>query len=102
MCTVSIPYFRDILIMSFLCPHCGAKITEVKSGGEITAHGKIITLKVQSEKDLKRDLFKSETAGIEIPELELELNSGTLGGVYTTVEGIIEKILSHLKENVIN
>jgi zinc finger protein len=39
--------------------------------------------------DLKRDLFKSETAGISIPELELELAHGTLGGVYTTVEGVL-------------
>ena len=43
--------------------------------------------------DLKRDLFKSETAGLAIPEIELELACGTLGGVYTTVEGILEKIL---------
>lgn len=82
--------------MSFQCPHCGAATTEVKSGGEITPFGKVITLKVQSERDIKRDLFKSETAGIIIPEIELELNCGTLGGVYTTVEGIIAKILKHL------
>lgn len=88
--------------MSFLCPHCGAKDTEIKSGGEITPHGKIIKLKVESVQDLKRDLFKSETAGLEIPELELELSSGTLGGVYTTVEGILEKILVHLQDNVYN
>lgn len=100
MCTISIPYFKDVMIMSFLCSHCNARTTEVKSGGEITPHGKIITLKVKSEIDLKRDLFKSETAGVSIPELDLELNCGTLGGAYTTVEGILEKILFHLKENV--
>lgn len=27
-----------------------------------------------------------------IPELELELSSGTLGGLVTTVEGLISKI----------
>jgi len=26
---------------------------------------------------------------------------GTLGGLYTTVEGILAKMLSHLEENVI-
>jgi zinc finger protein len=89
MCTISVPYFKDIVVMSFLCPHCGAKETELKCGGEITPTGKIITLNVESVEDLKRDLFKSETAGLKIPELELELSSGTLGGVYTTVEGIL-------------
>lgn len=100
MCTISIPYFKDVMIMSFLCTHCNARSTEVKSGGEITPKGKIITLRVKSEIDLKRDLFKSETAGLSIPELDLELNCGTLGGAYTTVEGILEKILFNLKENV--
>jgi hypothetical protein len=29
---------------------------------------------------------------VEVPELELELTSGTLGGMVTTVEGLIVKI----------
>ena len=37
------------------------------------------------EQDLKRDVIKSDTASVEIPELELELSHGSLGGVYTTV-----------------
>lgn len=35
---------------------------------------------------------QSDTASVRIPELELELTSGTLGGVVTTVEGLITKI----------
>jgi zinc finger protein len=35
--------------------------------------------------DLKRDVIKSDTASVEVPELELELSHGSLGGVYTTV-----------------
>lgn len=101
MCTISVPYFKDILIMSFECPHCGIKTTEVKTGGEVTPHGKIMKLKAKSENDLKRDVFKSETASLEIPEIELEMSYGTLGGVYTTVEGILDKMLKHLEENVI-
>ena len=34
-----------------------------------------------------------------MPEIELELGNGTLGGVFTTVEGLIEKIEDHFKEN---
>jgi zinc finger protein len=100
MCTISVPYFKDMLIMAFSCPHCGAKNNEVKSNGEISEMGKMIKLAANCEDDLKRDLFKSETAAVIIPELELELSYGTLGGVYTTVEGVLEKILYHLDSNV--
>ena len=31
-----------------------------------------------------------------IPEIELELEAGTLGSMYTTVEGIMDKIIEHL------
>jgi len=49
-------------------------------------------LKVETEDDLKRDVFKSDTCVLRIPEIPLELGMGTLGGVYTTVEGLIEKV----------
>lgn len=100
MCTVSIPHFKNILIMSFKCDHCGNKDTEVKSQGEISAQGRLIKLHALTENDLKRDVFFSETASLEIPEVELELKTGTLGGVYSNVEGVLEKILNHLRDNV--
>jgi len=99
MCTSSIPYFKEIIVMAFTCDECGAHSTEVKTGGAISEKGKKITLKVEDEDDLKRDLYKSDSAYLCIPELELELEYGTLGGVYTTVEGLVEKIHSHLKGN---
>jgi zinc finger protein len=37
-------------------------------------------------------LFQSDSACVKVPELELELASGTLGGMVTTVEGLITKI----------
>ncbi len=48
--------------------------------------------------DLKRDLLKSEYATVMIPELELELTEGTLGGKYTTLEGLLEDIKYQLLE----
>lgn len=38
------------------------------------------------------EMYQSDTAGVKVPELDLELASGTLGGVVTTVEGLITKI----------
>ncbi|KAL2342816.1 hypothetical protein Fmac_004101 [Flemingia macrophylla] len=37
-------------------------------------------------------LLPSDTASVKVPELDLELASGTLGGIVTTVEGLITKI----------
>jgi zinc finger protein len=33
MCTTTIPYFKELIIMSFTCEKCGARSTEVKTGG---------------------------------------------------------------------
>ncbi|KAK8637058.1 hypothetical protein V6N13_064488 [Hibiscus sabdariffa] len=61
---------------------------ELKPGGPIPEKGKRITLFVKNINDLSRDVIKSDTASVKVPELELELASGTLGGIVTTVEGL--------------
>jgi len=43
--------------------------------------------------------MKSETASVRIPEIDLELLSGTLGGKYTTLEGILVDIKDQLSKN---
>ena len=58
MCEISVPYFSDLIIMSFKCEYCGAHSTETKSSGEVTEKASILTLNVEGDVDLKRDLFK--------------------------------------------
>lgn len=55
-------------------------------------------LSVENELDLNRDVLKSDTASIEIPEIELEIGMGSLGSLFTTVEGMIVKITDSLKD----
>ncbi|TIB30292.1 hypothetical protein E3P84_03421 [Wallemia ichthyophaga] len=93
---VNIPYFQDILIMSTNCEHCGFKDNEVKSGGAIPEKGKRITLKVEDEEDLSRDILKSEHAGLSIPDINLVLEPGTLGGRFTTLEGLLAQVYEDL------
>lgn len=97
MCTCSIPYFKELIIMAFTCELCGHRSTEVKTGGEISKQGRKVTIYVKEEKDLNRDLFKSESAEIEIPEVGCTVVAGSLGGVYSTVEGLLEKMLEVLE-----
>lgn len=58
-----------MLVFSFICSHCGSHQTETKNAGPINKFGKKMILEVSSPADLKRDVYKSESASIEIPEL---------------------------------
>ena len=95
----SIPHFKEVLIMAFTCKECGFRTNEVKGGGGVPTYGSEVELRVESAEDLSRDLLKSDTAMVSIPELELELQHGTLGGMFTTVEGLLQKIVQKLLES---
>lgn len=93
----SIPYFKETVIMAFKCEHCGYKSNEIKTGGKVSEKALRLTLHVEGEEDLKRDVLKSETASLFIPELSLELCPGTLGGFFSTVEGTIMQVKEQLQ-----
>eukprot|EP00842_Homolaphlyctis_polyrhiza_P004450 jgi/Hompol1/5005/HPOL_004088-RA len=95
---LDIPYFKEVIVMAVSCEHCGYKSNEVKAGGAISPQGKRITLKVTDADDLSRDILKSETCGVSIPEIELELMPGTLGGRFTTIEGLLTQVLGELEQ----
>ncbi|CAO1613281.1 unnamed protein product [Sympodiomycopsis kandeliae] len=98
---VNIPYFKDIIIMSTNCNACGYRDNEVKSGSAISDKGRKLTLKVEDSEDLTRDILKSESAGFEIPEIDLHLSPGTLGGRFTTLEGLLQQVYDELSERVL-
>jgi zinc finger protein len=97
MCVTDIPHFKEVIIMSLLCESCGYKSNEIKGAGSIPKFGTRVILKATCQDDLGREVLKSDTAGIEIPEVELELDEGGLDGLYTTVEGLLEKLHDRLK-----
>jgi len=95
-CVCSIPYFKEIIISCFRCDVCGYKTTSVRGGGGLSEKGTRFTLSVENEEDLNRDIFKSETSKIVIPEVGFETSEGSMGSMFTTVEGIIDKICQQL------
>lgn len=97
---LNIPHFKEVIIMSTSCDECGYKSNEVKAGGPVSDCGKKITLKIEDLEDMSRDILKSETCGLEIPEIDLELNAGTLGGRFTTVEGLLRQVHEELSSKV--
>ncbi|GMP23949.1 hypothetical protein CsSME_00001375 [Camellia sinensis var. sinensis] len=86
MFVTNIPYFREVIIMASSCDACGYRNFE--PGGRIPEKGKKITVLVKNINDLSRDVIKSDAASVEVPEHDLVLTSGTLGGVVTTVEDL--------------
>ncbi|KAM5132387.1 zinc finger protein ZPR1 [Mantella aurantiaca] len=89
---VQIPHFKEVIIMATNCDACGHRTNEVKSGGAIESLGTKISLHITDPSDLTRDVLKSETCSINIPELEFELGMGALGGKFTTLEGLLKDI----------
>ncbi|KAF7562405.1 hypothetical protein G7046_g1762 [Stylonectria norvegica] len=97
---VDIPHFKQVVLMSTVCDECGYRSNDVKTGGEIPEQGEKITLACTEVKDLGRDILKSETCALECPELKLSVNPGTLGGRFTTVEGLLTQIRDDLKKQI--
>ncbi|XP_072308267.1 zinc finger protein ZPR1 [Eucyclogobius newberryi] len=89
---VNIPHFKEVIIMATNCESCGHRTNEVKSGGATEEQGTKITLHITDASDMTRDLLKSETCFVHIPELEFELGMGALGGKFTTLEGLLKDI----------
>jgi len=99
MHALDIPYFKEVIIMAFTCDQCGFRSNEVKAGGATSAKGVRHTLQCSTVEDLNRDVLKSETAAIMVPELNLEVVHGSLGGRFSTVEGLLQQIRTELKNN---
>lgn len=97
---VDIPHFKQVVLMSTVCDACGYKSNDVKTGGEIPEKGRKITLKVRTSEDLARDILKSESCALECPELSLAVNPGTLGGRFTTVEGLLTQVRDDLRNQI--
>jgi zinc finger protein len=43
---------------------------------------------------------QSETCGLTVPDIDLVLQAGTLGGRFTTLEGILEQVYEELSQKV--
>ncbi|KAI5307573.1 nucleolar zinc-finger protein [Ascosphaera atra] len=93
---VHIPHFKEVFIWSTVCDHCGYRSNEVKTGGAVPEKGKRIQLLVESREDLSRDLLKSDTCAVNCKELDLSVQPGTLGGRFTTVEGLLTEVREQL------
>uniref|UniRef100_A0A914Z655 Zinc finger ZPR1-type domain-containing protein n=1 Tax=Panagrolaimus superbus TaxID=310955 RepID=A0A914Z655_9BILA len=98
MCT-RIPYYKQVIVISFLCDHCGFRNNELQSGESVQEFGTEIVLNVKTKEDLNRQVVKSEYASIEIPELDLVIPYKSQPGEITTVEGVLMRVKNGLEQD---
>lgn len=94
-----IPHFKEVIIMATNCEYCGHRTNEVKSGGGIEDKGVRFEVRVANKDDFSRDVLKSETCSMKIPELDLEVGGRALGGRFTTAEGLLRATADQLAES---
>ncbi|KAK3041209.1 hypothetical protein RJ639_028469 [Escallonia herrerae] len=95
----SIPHFRKLLLSAFECANCGERNNEVQFAGEIQPQGCRYRLDFSSgdRKMLNRQVVKSESATIKIPELDFEIPPEAQRGSLSTVEGILLRAMEGLQ-----
>lgn len=85
--------------MSFSCEHCGFQNNEIQSGAEIKPKGIKLKLLVTEPTDLNRRIVKSDFSSVRIEELDFEIPSKSQKGEVTTVEGIIDRVVTGLSQD---
>ena len=99
---VNIPHFKQVVLSTTQCDQCNFHVSEVKTGGEIPDRGKRTYLTVKGPEDLLRDILKGEHCLLKIPECTVEVQPGSMGGRFTTVEGLLTQVRDDLKSSIFN
>lgn len=87
MLLTKIPFYKDVILISFDCEHCGYQNNEIQSGGKVEEKGIRIRLRVENIDDLNRTLVKSDFTSIKIPELDFEIPARSQkGGWYCKID----------------
>uniref|UniRef100_A0A9J8D5E2 ZPR1 zinc finger n=2 Tax=Cyprinus carpio TaxID=7962 RepID=A0A9J8D5E2_CYPCA len=94
-----IPFFKEIIISSFSCPHCNWTNTEIQSAGRIQEQGVLYTLQVKTKEDMNREVVKSDSASTRIPQLDFEIPAFTQKGSLSTIEGLLDRAVVGLEQD---
>lgn len=57
-------------------------------------------MSVENKEDLSRDILKAESCAMSCPELNLSVEPGTLGGRFTTIEGLLTQVRDDLRKSI--
>lgn len=73
-----IPYFREVVIMSFSCEHCNLQNNEIQAAGSFQPKGTHYELRLTNLADFSRQVVKSDTSTVKFIELDLEISTASL------------------------
>lgn len=99
MLLTRIPFYKETVIASFSCDHCGYENNEIQPAGEIEPNGCKITLKVKTPQDLNRRIVKSDQTSVRFVELDFEIPAKSQKGEVTTIESIIDRSIAGLEQD---
>jgi len=94
-----IPFYKEVILMSFRCDQCGFSNCELQSGSKIQERGITYKVKIKEHLDLNLQIVKSDNASLTVPEIELEVPPESQKGVVTTVEGILRRTVEGLMQD---
>merc|ERR1711972_56101 len=87
-----IPFFREVVISSFYCEHCGHRDNEIMNASSIQDNGIKLTFNMKEKRDLQRNLVRSQYCSVKIEELDFEIPAlKTNKGIFTTIEGLLTR-----------
>ncbi|XP_002165109.1 zinc finger protein ZPR1 isoform X1 [Hydra vulgaris] len=93
-----IPFFKEVIISSFKCEHCGFSNNEVQPGSAIQPKGVRYTVTINDKKMMNRQVVKQASAMFRIEELDFEGPAFTSQGALTTIEGLFENAIAGLQQ----
>lgn len=93
----NIPHFKEVLISSFECPHCGHANNDVSFAGSLGDFGVRYELNVINNISFNRQVVKSEWATIRVPEADLEIPPAAQRSSIKTLEGYFRATIDHLQ-----
>ena len=79
-----------------ICHGCGYRTNDVKTTS-ISRQQQEWIVSVQTSHDWNRIVVLSDTCIIEIPELQLQTNTPRIGGMHTTIQGLLQTIQQQLQ-----
>lgn len=94
-----IPFYKETVLMSFTCEHCGYENNEIQPAGEIERQGCRIELEIKTPEDLNRRVVKSDQTSVKFVHLDFEIPAKSQKGEVTTIEGIINRSISGLEQD---
>lgn len=93
-----IPYYKELVISSFDCPHCNYKNNQLDPAIEIKPQGVRMSLNIENKEDLDRYVITTDYTSIQVLDLDFEIPPMSQRSQVTTVEGIITKTITNLSE----